>query len=454
MRIDRMNLRKNLGFVGLAFLVFYISGCGGAPEKEKLTSNKENQTRTVKNTDSGENNIPAKIQQSDNPPQNIKTVSLNEIENLKSSLNAVVKQIPEIMKGDDIGPTILKDAHAKCNSDNNKSSDTCKEFVTKTSELIGKVDEYCRANVQLCNDTVDSNKPSTIRYIKMFCTDRFGNSYPNCSKLINSLNNPPATNANPATQQPIVQTSPETPAATTSPAATPTSTGMFDSAGNLILLVIAAIAGLALLGGIGYFGYKTLNAINSIESVKIKQDAAITGIKTINETATSLSKKVKELEDTVKLQIRRIDQLETNNKALQRQISNISGQDFKEEVFTQPTFKKPEPKFPVLAEDYLAKNAMYGQPATADMIGGILINDTNRGNEFLIVDDPELNSGLFYAIPNQSRFNSKGEYSNYFRNYYNFDNPSSGAILIKKPALVQRVEKGWELVDMGILEVR
>lgn len=136
-------------------------------------------------------------------------------------------------------------------------------------------------------------------------------------------------------------------------------------------------------------------------------------------------------------------------------INKRCGQTYKAgaEIYT-PSVYQPEPKFPVSAEDYLAKNSEAAQTATADLIGGLLINDIDKGNEFLIANESELSDGLFYAIPNQSRFNTKGEYLNFYQNYYAFENPSSGAIQIKSPTIVKRTEGGWKLVEMGELEVR
>ena len=139
--------------------------------------------------------------------------------------------------------------------------------------------------------------------------------------------------------------------------------------------------------------------------------------------------------------------------SLQQQQPEFHNQNHPQQqaIFT-PSVYKPEPQFPVSAEDYLNKVSANAQTATPDFIAGLLINDASKGTEFLIVRDNELSENLFYAVPNQARFDTKSDYFNYYQKYYIFDNPSGGAFQIKSPTIVQRVEGGgWKLEQMGEL---
>lgn len=213
--------------------------------------------------------------------------------------------------------------------------------------------------------------------------------------------------------------------------------------------LFGGIAGLAVLGGLGWLAYSLLS-----NTFKQERETTQHGFKMANKNNQELAQKVNQLEQTVKLQSGQFAQVQTAIQSLQRQIAKVGGQNYQQQaIFTQPVYKL-EPQFPVGAEDYLGKVSANAQTATADLIGGLLVNDSNKGNEFLIVRDNELPENLFYAVPNQARFQTKSDYLNYYQNYYACENPSGGAVWIKSPTTVKRVNGGWKLEDMGELEIR
>lgn len=218
---------------------------------------------------------------------------------------------------------------------------------------------------------------------------------------------------------------------------------------SFLLFGLAGLAGLVVIWGVYYklnkkiedrIGHERHSRLRDIDSVRTEQREIISQINPLNETA--------------KLQSGQFTQIQTAIQSLQRQISEGGGQNYQQQAaFTQPIFK-PEPQFPIAAEDYINKIRSNAQTATADLIGGRLVQDADKGNEFLIVRGNELMDDLFYAVPNQTRFNIKGDYLNYYQNYYNCDNPSGGAVWIKSPTTVRRVDGGWQLVEKGELEVK
>lgn len=219
--------------------------------------------------------------------------------------------------------------------------------------------------------------------------------------------------------------------------------------GGMLLWLISGIIGLAVLGGSGFLIYRIIS--KSLREKRREVDGKIHNIKLNND---ELRRKVNELTETVRLQSSQSEQVRTSLKSLQKQILDLGGQNVQPQaVFTPPVYQ-PEPKFPTAAEDYCNKSRHNAQTATADLFGGLLIHDDGKGNEFLIVRDGDLADGQFYAVPNQARFSTKGDYFSYFQNYYDCENPSSGTIWIKSPAVVNRVENGWTLARKGELEVR
>ncbi len=216
-----------------------------------------------------------------------------------------------------------------------------------------------------------------------------------------------------------------------------------------LLWLVAGLLSLAIIGGVGVLAYRFF-----AKTINQEREATEQGFRTAKTRHQELAQRIEKLEQIAKAQGNQFPQIQSSLQALQRQIIELGGRDVQQQaVFTPPVYK-PEPQFPAAAEDYRNKIRHNAQTATADLIGGRLIADENKGNEFLIVRDGELSDGQFYAVPNQIRFSAKSDYLSYYQNYYHCENPSSGAIWIKSPAIVRRVENGWTLEKTGELEVR
>ena len=218
---------------------------------------------------------------------------------------------------------------------------------------------------------------------------------------------------------------------------------------SLLLLGFAGIAGLALMGILYYILNKKIE-----DRIERERHSRIRDIDLVKSEQRDSYRPIKQLDEAVKLQSNQLTQIQTAIQSLQRQ-TTAGGQNFQSSTFNEPPIVyKPEPQFPVAAEVYLNKVSANAQTATADAIGDMLINDAAKGREFLIVRDNELPENLFYAVPNQYRFSTKSDYLNFYQNYYICDNASGGAVWIKSPTTVRRVEGGWKLEVKGELEIR
>jgi hypothetical protein len=117
--------------------------------------------------------------------------------------------------------------------------------------------------------------------------------------------------------------------------------------------------------------------------------------------------------------------------------------------------RKPEPQFPVSVENYLKKIGKAGQKATGHTFSdGLLVQDSNKNAEFVIVKDPSLKDELFFAVPSMVRLFTQNYYFNFFQSYYTCENPAGGMVWIISPAIVQRVANGWKLLKKGKMEMR
>ncbi len=217
---------------------------------------------------------------------------------------------------------------------------------------------------------------------------------------------------------------------------------------TFLLFGFAGIVGLGLLGGL----YFLLN-----RKIEREREAATSGFNAVRAEQRELSRQIKQLGEAAKLQNDRIERQQNTILALQKQSSEAGKIGYAaqpQQIYEQPQVYKPEPQFPVSAEDYLNKVRANGQKASADLIGGLLVQDPNKNEEFLIVKDNALADGLFYAVPSFNRFSTRSDYLTYYQNYYACENPSGGAVWILVPTTVRRVEGGWKLEDMGELEIR
>jgi hypothetical protein len=223
---------------------------------------------------------------------------------------------------------------------------------------------------------------------------------------------------------------------------------------ELILWLLAGILGIGLLVLALWLIYRFIKNIKS--TIIQEHDDNSRNFRRIEGKQSDQARELSELKATVRLLSDKIDK----QKNYLADINNRISEPVKHSVQTQqylepePPVYKPEPQFPVSVENYLNKFRHQGQKATADFIGGLLIQDSNRGEEFLIVRDSSLADGLFYAVPSIDRFSKGTDFTTYYQNYYDCENPSGGTVRILAPSIVSRVDGGWKLEEKGRLEIR
>ncbi|MCY7377382.1 MAG: hypothetical protein LH472_15590 [Pyrinomonadaceae bacterium] len=227
--------------------------------------------------------------------------------------------------------------------------------------------------------------------------------------------------------------------------------GIADSPKNNLSWITWLLLGFAGLAGLVSIGltYRILNGRINQERETNKH-----GYRMAEKRSQELNHRIEQLEKTAKLQSGQLTQFQTAIQSLQRQATERGGQNFQPQTFNEPPIFKPEPQFPVAAEDYLNKNRSNALTAAVDHYTNKLVQDANKGDEFLIVKDNGLANDLLYAVPNVARFSTKGDYLTYYQNYYACENPSGGAVWIKSPTTVRRVDGGWQLEEMGELEIK
>ena len=211
----------------------------------------------------------------------------------------------------------------------------------------------------------------------------------------------------------------------------------------LLLFGFTGIVGLSFLGGLYYL-------LNN----KIKEESILNqkSFGDVRKKHNEFQRLIDQLSETAKFQHEKLERHKLIIQALQNQPSSVAAAQ-SQQFAEQPVYK-PEPQFPVSVENYLNKVQIQGQKASADMIGGLLVQDPNKNQEFLVVKDSALADGLFYAVPSFARFSTKSEYLTYYQHYYACENPSGGTVWIIVPTTVRRVADGWKLQDMGELEIR
>jgi len=222
-----------------------------------------------------------------------------------------------------------------------------------------------------------------------------------------------------------------------------------------LLIGVAGVLGLVvLLGGLYLLLSKKIDKAIAAERTLNQQffDRITAKHEKFNASFAEHGKVMNDLESLVKLQQGKIQTLE---KRLKEGGGGLSGQMPPQPIIEQPQYIKPEPQFPVSAENYLNKVGQNAEMATPDKFSeGLLIQDPNKDQEFIIVKDSATPDGLFYAVPKFTRFSTKSDYNLYYRTYYDCENPAGGTVWIISPAMVRQTEAGWKLEQKGKLEVR
>jgi hypothetical protein len=116
---------------------------------------------------------------------------------------------------------------------------------------------------------------------------------------------------------------------------------------------------------------------------------------------------------------------------------------------------QPEPPaFPVSADAYLRKMQRHATVVKPDFQNGILVADSENKGELVLVQDPSISHDALFIVPRVTQFLMKQDFYTYYERYYECERPASGTVWIVDPAVVERVQGGWELREKGVLEVR
>jgi peptidoglycan hydrolase CwlO-like protein len=228
------------------------------------------------------------------------------------------------------------------------------------------------------------------------------------------------------------------------PAATPTppETGENSEGSGFWTTIIMSLVGLVILGGLGFLLYFIF------DSIKRRKTDVDQRINAVRSKQSQNSGEIESLKQTVNTLTGQVSQQQQSISSLKRKLGEVD--NFAPPVQQSYTPSQPKPEFPVMAEEYLAKNRSQSAVATVDSFTGNLIEDSSGSGEFCLIRSG--NSTL--AVPSVARFSTRSEYLNFYQNYYDFDRPAGGDIWIKSPAKVQKTESGWQLVEKGELEVR
>lgn len=109
------------------------------------------------------------------------------------------------------------------------------------------------------------------------------------------------------------------------------------------------------------------------------------------------------------------------------------------------------PLFPSSVAQYLRKTKAANKLNVAfDYTSGLFLPVEN--GEFVLVSNGSQNSKPF-VLPRSSSFESKRDFYELYQDYYHCSNVEAGEVHIIEPAFVERVNEGWKLQSIGVLEI-
>jgi len=164
---------------------------------------------------------------------------------------------------------------------------------------------------------------------------------------------------------------------------------------------------------------------------------------------------VKSLKDSPELSAlgTKLERFDATLNEIQRVVADRSkdtGNETDSNVETEAEDKGPS--FPISAEDYLSSmqdKLVYVKP---DYPNTTLIKDSENG-DLALVSAHSNPAGMYYLVPKLSRFPTKQDYYTVYEQYFECNQPYSGAVTIIRPAMVYAVDGGWQLDQKGQLKV-
>ena len=108
------------------------------------------------------------------------------------------------------------------------------------------------------------------------------------------------------------------------------------------------------------------------------------------------------------------------------------------------------PSFPILAAEYLNKIIARKISCKANAQSKLLVEDA-EGAFVLIAGGNGTDRSI--VLPGLTAFSSRQDYYNY-KDYYDCEDPAAGDVFIVYPAIVEKIEQGWKLTEVGRLRVK
>ena len=109
------------------------------------------------------------------------------------------------------------------------------------------------------------------------------------------------------------------------------------------------------------------------------------------------------------------------------------------------------PSFPALASEYLEKIRAKKLECTFEPQKGLFVA-ASKGEFVLIPNGKASNPSIL--LPKLTRFAAKQDFYSNYKDYYDCDDPAAGEVLIVYPAIVDQVEGGWKVREVGRLRVK
>jgi len=110
----------------------------------------------------------------------------------------------------------------------------------------------------------------------------------------------------------------------------------------------------------------------------------------------------------------------------------------------------PEPVFPCSVTTL--RSSMRRRLTTLQFDSQSNLLTESAGGAYLLLEGNK--STLPITIPNRSHLSSKQDYYSCYYELFNCDNAAAGEIVVLSPAVIQKVEKGWALIEPGSLEIK
>ncbi len=109
------------------------------------------------------------------------------------------------------------------------------------------------------------------------------------------------------------------------------------------------------------------------------------------------------------------------------------------------------PVFPSSAAQYLRKTKAANKLTVSfDYASGLFL--PRDDGEFVLVSNSAQDARPF-VLPRSLRFESKRDFYELYQDYYHCANVDAGEVYIVEPAFVGRVDDGWKLESIGVLEI-